>query len=123
MTPEQIQALIDQLLRTGEILATEGFRLTVRQMYVSALTNSMWAIFMFILSINFMKKSHESEMLAKNADYDQEDKYIFNSVLFWVISAISAILSFSLITLAVSYMLNPEWYAVKLLLATMGIGQ
>lgn len=112
MNPEDLKTLINQLLQTGEILATKAFELAVKQVYVEAVQDFVTAfclLLLFLSGILVYKKAKK----AVHGDFlwDMEIigviLFVLGAAFFWVP-----------LTDGISKLINPEWYAVKLLLTT-----
>ena len=120
MDPQYIEALINQLLKTGEILATKAFELAMRQILVLAIQHTIIAIFMvavILMCSVFIKKVYKSNGASTFDDLD-EPSGIVVFVMFlvqWIAAPIGVLISISNV---IAYTINPEWYAVKLLLET-----
>lgn len=117
MTPEQIQQLIDYMRDMGELAVSKGFELAMRQVYASAITNFIWAIVTLIglgVSIWALKqgitavKDHSSWQYKSDAEFWGTIFGIFGIVIFGLLAG-------ALITDAIKYLVNPEWYAIDLL--------
>lgn len=123
MTPEQIQQLIDQLLRTGEFLATEAFRIALRQVYLKLLLDSISAVAFGIAGFLSFKSAKESfQTFQKYLEAEngwtnwRQDKIQERGNIFLAISIALAFAALLNVFLVISYAINPEWYAIKLLL-------
>ena len=120
MDPQYIEALINQLLKTGEILATKAFELAMRQTLVLAIQHTIIAIFMVVVILMcsvFIKKVYKSNETSTFGDLD-ESSATEVAVLFivqWIAAPLGVLISISNV---IAYIINPEWYAVKLLLET-----
>ena len=110
MNPEDIKALIDQLLKTGEILATKSFELATKQIYVYAILDVIIGILLFFGGLLIYKAIRK----YYGDDYNFEHSEGMFSVLSWIVSTMGVILCIS----SLKFFLNPEWYAVKLLIET-----
>jgi hypothetical protein len=112
MNPEQIEKLIRELLKTGEILATEAFRISVQQIRAEIAQGIFLLVFMivaFFVGIWLYRKS-------KNSDgYDFWDGL---EIVGFLVSAGSIVGMLAIIPQLIGRVMNPEWYAVKLLTET-----
>lgn len=109
MNPEDIKALIDQILQTGEILATRSFELAIRQVYVYATLDVVIGVLLILGSIiGFIaaKKNWNTKAVV-----DLEMPIVLGIFFSSVIGILNLLCS-------IRYFINPEWYAVKLLLET-----
>lgn len=110
MNPEQIKELIDQLLQTGEILATRTFEIAMKQVYVEVFQNFVGAficLLAVILGVILYKKgtnAHHNDFLS-GADVPGVIFGLLGGIFFWAPLAA-----------AISRLMNPEWYAVQMLL-------
>lgn len=120
MTPEQIKALVDQLLRTGEILATKAFEISMKQVYAMAVVEGIWGIGLVILAIFCWKTFAKARYnVATLKGYDNEDKRDFwslMSIITGIVGGVVPIFAAIFLTDVVLYLMNPEWYAVRWLL-------
>jgi len=99
MTSEQIKELIDRLLETGEILASKAFELAVRQVYVDAIGASALFIVLTVLACFLWKW------------FRDDDEPVI------VVAAVMAhAFSLGFLYEAIGMLINPEWYAIKLLM-------
>jgi hypothetical protein len=122
MTPEQIQELLDKLFEIGGAAASKGFELAMRQVQVNAISTGLWMIFILALAVAaglFAKRSFKS-IKAKKAAYpnNRVDTSGDEFAVAWGLcgAAIGFILVPILGSSLIGYLMNPEWYAVKLLL-------
>lgn len=115
MTPEQIERLIRELMETGEILATKAFELAFRQVYVLAIQSIGWAIFFGLMIWISILTIRKAKWLEKNKYWS--DWEILRVVGYAGLIASPAALLIALSS-AISYLMNPEWYAMKLLVDT-----
>lgn len=107
MNPNDIKALIDQLLKTGEILATQAFRISMREIIVSGYMDIGYAavyLILLVVAIILTIKAIKSEIDASIGTISMILMIFFGG--FFI----------SMLNEGVHYLLNPEWYAVKLLL-------
>lgn len=108
MTPDQIQQIIDTLLRTGEFLATKAFELALRQVYVYATLDILIGAILILVGafvLNHFRKNPEIFI------GDGEFKFFMYGLV-----SIFPMLGIGLWVSSVKFFMNPEWYAVKLLL-------
>lgn len=103
MTPEQIEQLIRELLKTGEVIASEGFRIAMKQVGVQIFQN-------FVASVMFVVGTIVASIWAKK---EQE-------FLIWLIAVVFSIAAVLFASDAIARMMNPEWYAIKTLLSAFG---
>lgn len=109
MTPDQIKALIDKLLETGQVLSTKAFELAVRQIYVWEITAIMFAVISLLVILSMAWLMYKT----RQDDWDEDWQIL------WVgVAVISFMVFINSVMGAVQYALNPQWYAVKLLIDT-----
>lgn len=115
MNPEDIKALVDQLLKTGEVLATKAFELALRQNYVYVATDIITLLLCIplgIFSYKAAKKGFAEEYKSTEADMAAQIFGTFGAALSVITGAVCLVM-------AVARLINPEWYAIKLLLETV----
>ena len=126
MNPEDIKELVDQLLKTGEILATKAFELAVQQVYVEAVQFGMLTIALMVISWGFGKYLYregkqELKEIKEASDYyhsgmkEAEEKMAYG-ILFMVVFALLSLIPLSMV---VGRLMNPQWYAIEKLLTTL----
>jgi hypothetical protein len=115
MTPDQIEQLIREMLKTGEILLTAGFQLAVRQVYTYAIMDVVVGVLLLAIGIPVLRstwKNYESSY-----DFSLDDAKLVVSGLMVLIGTITSLASIRLF-------LNPQWYAIKLMIETfIPVGQ
>lgn len=112
MTPEQIEQLIRELLKTGEILATKAFELAIRQIYTYAILDIVVGVVFLLLGVIL------TYLAIKNNDNPDWDNNGFPIVPTWMLAVLFDFLGVIIGLCSIRYFINPEWYAVKLLLET-----
>src|SRR3989304_1984844 len=117
MTPEQIQDLLDRLFEIGGAVASNGWRIAMRQVYVEMVTNAVW--FFVVLGV-VVVLAIATKKVAKQYLQDREDLRSYPDsewklVVLGTLLSISIVLPF-LLNAVVVRLVNPEWYAVRLLL-------
>ncbi len=109
MTPDQINDLINKLLETGKFLGTKAFELAVRQTYFEGTANT-------IIGLLFLIVAGICIYIAKRMIFDDWDEdFAFVPII--VVVGSFAISPFFLYD-GIAKLVNPEWYAIKLLLST-----
>lgn len=106
MTPEQINSLIQQLLKTGEILATKAFEISLKQVYALSILDGVIALICLILAI----------VLFRLASITQDGDTSVFEFLMGVVLSIICLINASYVLM---YLLNPEWYAIQLILTQL----
>lgn len=132
MTPEQIQQLVEKLLSSGQFLASEAFRISMRQVTVVSRIEAFWGIILLLIAIielvflyNFVKKAKAHNLRRRTDEkfnYDTYDIDLEESKFFWTsitISFFSTLFSIILLTNTAMYSMNPEWYAVRWMLDSL----
>ena len=117
MTPEQIQDLLDRLFEIGGAVASNGWRIAMRQVYVEMVTNAVW--FFVVLGV-VVVLAIATKKVAKEYQQDRENRRDYPDsewklVVLGVGLSIAIVLPF-LLNAVVVRLINPEWYAVRLLL-------
>lgn len=112
-------------MRTGEFLATEAFRLAVRQVYVKIAVDWVCFLVFGIVSLRLFKHAgNEFRTFQKYLDEENgrttsdQDKIRDSAWIFTAIAAAFGVMSLINFLFVVSYAINPEWYAMKLLIDT-----
>lgn len=114
MTHEQIKELMNTLLQTGEFLASGAFRLALRQTFVYGFMDAFFgSILALVGGIGLWKK---------RGYWEQKYSAEWEDILVGAFIAAS-VAGIGLLGTSIRFFLNPEWYAVKLLLETVGIGR
>jgi hypothetical protein len=127
VTPEQISELIEYLKGLGELAVTKGFEVAMKQVSVMLATRVVYllvGIIFLIVAIALwkgatnMKKRFESQEPEKDiwGEWSREDKFFLlraASIVFGIASIVCT--ADSIIKIA-SYLINPEWYAIQLML-------
>lgn len=120
MTPEQIKALIDQLLQTGEVLSTKAFELAMRQIYLMAGLDAFFGLLFLIASVVLFFHWRKQNAVY-NSDYYTYSRHEQAGTLRWVFGLFLLFSMFAFLVefgFVVSYIVNPQWYAVQLLIST-----
>lgn len=108
MNPDDIKSLVDQLLKTGEILATKAFELSYRQVIVSASVDLILSLLVIIVAAIFLNKTSKKYW----EKYSTEVVEDIAQIAAWI----GLVIGFIVVACSIKPLLNPEWYAVKLLL-------
>lgn len=101
MTPEQIEQLVRELMKTGELLASEAFRIALQQVKVEIFQSFVGSTTCGLVAICL-------------AFWGRKQQEFF----LWLFACIFGTGSIFLVSDGISRMINPEWYAIKLLLTT-----
>ena len=104
MTPDQINDLIQQLLKTGEILASQAYILAMRQILLKTILDAVSIVICFILILVINRLVDKLYVVVAIGRFFTWAVFPFVMVvnLFYVIS----------------YLVNPSWYAIELLITT-----
>ena len=117
MTPEQIQELLDRIFSIGGALASKGFDLAVRQVYVEIVFYLGW----IVVGIVLLHLAGRMVRWLRSGECDASDE-----VLTWVALAVVLVGGVFVVlssgTAILAHLINPQWYAVKLLLSAAGLG-
>ena len=130
MTPDQIQALLDKLFAIGGTMASKGFELAVRQVYAQIAVDMVWAVIcVIVLVVGELARRAQLRWVASDPvanEYPRSRDFWSNRTAWPVISVLGyasglAGLVFSLLSI-LPMAINPQWYAVRLLLSVAGLG-
>ena len=115
MNSEDIKSLITQLLKTGEILGTKVFELALRQIHLKIVIDSLITIVSISLAVLFFK------LLKRGLNEEFSDRYKDEAARGFGVffTAVFCVQAFINILYIISYSMNPEWYAVQLLVNTI----
>ena len=115
MDPEQVQDLIDKLFEIGGAVASKGWELAIRQVYVDLSIMIIWTFICLIVGIILLSLGIRRYMTEKYFDDNVGVCICFGVVLI--------VVSFVVVSFAMPNIINPEWVAVqKLLLTVSGNG-
>lgn len=116
-----INLIVDQLLSIAEFLASEAFKMAMRQIQLKAILDGVTVLIavvcLIILNVktgNFQRKVWNDEL--DDWSPDSAGLAIFTIIMVNVILSITAWINLYCV---ISYMYNPQWYAVKLLIDTL----
>lgn len=115
MNSEQIERLVRELMQTGEILATKGYQLALKQVYVMAVHEVLWAVLLLVVFYLSLRAIRHGYALKENSYHSLWEMWV---TFGWLFAGASAVILPTRIGTAIGYLMNPEWYAVKLLAET-----
>jgi len=126
MTPDQINDLIQQLLNTGEILASQAYILAMRQILLKTILDAVSIVICFILILVINRLVDKLYKEDGNYKYDNTGKYDDLEEPISVVVAIGRFLTWAVFPFVmvvnlfyvISYLVNPSWYAIELLITT-----
>lgn len=113
MTPEQVQQIIDFITGLGTTVATQGFEIAIKQVYVSALQYGIGALFGLAIILMGIRSFKLPEI--NSFGMEEGDKMVLG-----VFMIVTGTIIFTLFgTASISRLINSEWYAIKLLLSSI----
>ena len=117
MTPEDVLSIIRGI---GEMLsptAQQAWEIAMRQVRVETVSNAIWASVLLGLAIGCLRFFFRgSEMRRKYGNDDAGANGLLIMILAGVVFVISACLGLAALQGALERAINPDWYAIKLLL-------
>lgn len=129
-----VDSLLSFLNTYGNVILTESFRIVMRQVYANAISCIIWGLFCltgFVTVSVALKRwwnsyvetlKEKAKDYGKNTGYSDWKKHVdFDDVILQLFLGGVGLTIFGLSTMslfnnAVMYLINPEWYAVKLIL-------
>ncbi|RPJ74111.1 MAG: hypothetical protein EHM20_11150 [Alphaproteobacteria bacterium] len=114
MNPEDVKALIDQLLHTGEILATQAYILAVKQAMIQSMQLFIWSFILFLLTILLFFAGRKQYKIYQENRENEDAAFLTGA--YWIFSLIGLLIFTRLMTIGIGYYMNPEWRAVEILL-------
>lgn len=125
MTPDQIDRILEYIVRTGEFLATEAFSMAMKQVMVnSIIAGGFIVLFLTIFLFTGISALKFAELInAYHADeldipYRMHDRHEESYAVFGTVSIVSFVFSCIISPLFLGWLLNPQWHAIKLLMGT-----
>lgn len=125
MTPEQISELIEYLKGLGDLAVSKRFEVAMRQVSVMLATQVVYCFvgIAFIMiaiallkSANKMKKNIDEPKEAEWGEWSEEDIYTIKRAVGVAMGCLAIIGTADSMIKMASYLLNPEWYAIQLML-------
>lgn len=106
-TNDLIKYILDYIVKIGGVLATEGFRIAMRQVYTYAIMDIVMGIFIALVGVVLF-------FIISKLDNDKE---LGGWSVFWKsFGIICWILSFIPMMFSIRFFMNPEWYAIRLII-------
>jgi hypothetical protein len=109
MNPEDVKALVDQLMKTGEFLASNAYRIALRQNYAFAVVDIVLAIILVVVCIAMYKLAGKAYN-AHDRDFRDATPYLY------VLSFFAGGFSIAELCFALMRFISPEWFAISDLL-------
>lgn len=148
MTPEQVQEIINYLIKTGEFLGTQAFKLAYKQALYLGITNIIAGILLLISIVivakwcSILMKADYYKSKYNKASYDERDDVLkeIESLPFLLqtivrnwdedyfgihyafgvfFSVLALFFAIGALLSGLGYLFNPEWKAIELLLTTV----
>lgn len=111
MNSDLLQKVLDWLAQTANFVATNGWRITMKQVYFMGLQRLFWfaiLVVMFFVALHFIKA-------LKKWEEDSDDyAYTAFAIFLLVLEGLGAA---ALLISALNYLINPEWMAIQLILS------
>ena len=108
---EIITKILDFIRQTGEVVVREGFRISVKQVYATAITELIWFFVLTVVAAICLKiaKKYTRKLEEESTDDNTNITMVIFSFVTFVV-----FLFFSIVNLtdAVGHLLAPEWYAL-----------
>lgn len=121
MTPGQIEQIIDMLVEKLGPIGEQVWSIYVRQVYVNAGATLVWAVALLsvagigvAIGIEALKRLRYQEKTSQY--YVDADTYYAVTGMAWGFAGIALIFGFLALTAGLQYILNPEYYAIQMLL-------
>lgn len=129
MTPEQISELIEYLKGLGELAVTKGFEISMKQVSVMAVTQIVYLVasiialmiarFLWNISTGLIKVYAEKPKEFNESEWGEwspSDKSFAYRAVGGIVGIVSIAVIVNTLIKIVSYLINPEWYAIQLML-------
>lgn len=91
-----------------------------RQVFVEGLSYLIWAVFLIFVAVGFVRLAKWSALKAKKIKSYLTNDFEIITMFAYAFSVISGFASFSLFVTAIKWFSNPSYYAIKILLSTLG---
>ena len=126
MDLEQLQEIITYLTRLATPIAQAGFELALRQVYVKLAQNIVIGLAALVLTYKGIRIYHDGKQRIKALEaegrrlsYSEKEGHEITQI--FLIVGLFVTTGTMIVTLlnAVSYMINPNWYAIQLILRTV----
>lgn len=129
MTPEQISELIEYLKGLGELAVTKGFEISMKQVSVMLAAQIVYLVvaiialviarFLWNVSTGLIKVYAEKPKEFNESewgDWSPADKSLAYRIVGGIVGIVSIACMANALIKIVSYLVNPEWYAIQLML-------
>lgn len=116
MTPEQIQELLDRLFEIGGAVASKGWEIAIRQVYAIVAINAVWLAVVVAVGVLMLPLYRKASRMDDGTNEDSEMLGEAGRVVSVIIFLVCVVVVPFLLTGLVVRLVNPEWYAVQLLL-------
>jgi hypothetical protein len=124
MNEEQIQQVLDALLKTGELMATNLWRISLKQVYAEIPSQIVFSIILFIVAGLAWRYSHEVKKMASRSldkpvsEIEFTDIYNEDLEVYYVISLamviVTSLAATSQLLDVVQILMNPEYRAIEI---------
>lgn len=129
MTPEQISELIEYLKGLGDLAVSKGFEISMKQVSVMAVTQIVYLVasiialmiarFLWNISTGLIKVYAEKPKEFNESEWGEwspADKSFAYRAVGGIVGIVSIACMVGALIKIVSYLINPEWYAIQLML-------
>ena len=129
MTPEQISELIEYLKGLGELAVTKGFEISMKQVSVMVVTRIVYLVgaivaimiarFLWNVSTGLIKEyADKPEAFNKSewGEWSPSDKSFAYRAVGGIMGVVSIACMVDALIKIASYLINPEWHAIQLML-------
>ena len=117
---EQIMLYVDQIAGLVSDSAPVAWELLMRQVYVQVASNTILALVGLALIIGASKSIKPIKKAIENkGHYDEPESWFIATAVAYIAGAACFITG---VHCTMVRLINPSWYAIKLLLETAGIG-
>lgn len=115
-----VNLIVDELLSIAEFLASEAFKLAVRQIQLKAIIDMIVVVItaFCLIILNKSTWKFQREFWAGDLDRDWNDPHAAIATVY-AVNTILSIIMFINLMYVLSYVYNPQWYAVNLLIDTI----
>lgn len=125
MNDEVVQEVLDRLDHLGE-LSGQGFEILVRQVYVEAVRDIVWALILFTLVViattylrrcGYLGGEQRYHLERENDRYD--DTKSISSIVAGLLGALFLMIGLVATTNVVTKLINPEFYAIRYIVRSL----
>lgn len=130
MNPSTIQQIVQAVTPLAHKIGQGGeqlFRIYTKQQFIIGITDLIWAVFVIVGAVVFMKLAlacYRQAMVitkARKAAYynNEEIKFQFGTIFLGISAAVCVIISPFLVTSGIQHLLNPQYYTIQEIICTV----